>query len=118
MQDEGSVAAYGEQRQVDHPINSRRQFLTATSTLAGGSWLALNWPQIVAAAEHADHASHAEAAVAPTSFTTLTATEATEVEAIANQIVPGGDTPGAREARVIYFMDRALGSFWASELPA
>jgi gluconate 2-dehydrogenase gamma chain len=103
---------------VDHPISSRRQFLTATGTLAGGSWLAMNWPQVVAAAEHADHASHSEPVAAPTSFTTLTAAEATEVEAIANLIVPGGATPGARDAKVIYFMDRALGTFWASELPA
>jgi hypothetical protein len=103
---------------VDHPISSRRQFLTATSTLAGSSWLALNWPQIVAAAEHAEHSGNGDAAAAPASFTTLTATEATEIEAISNQIVPGGESPGARDARVIYFIDRALGSFWAGELPA
>lgn len=77
----------------------------------------MNWPQIVAAAEHADHAAR-DSSVAPTSFTTLTAAEATEVDAIANQIVPGGATPGARDARVVYFIDRALGSFFASELPA
>jgi gluconate 2-dehydrogenase gamma chain len=103
--------------QVDHPISSRRQFLTSTGILAGSSWLAMNWPQIVAAAEHADHAAHGETSAAPTSFTTLTPAESTEVEAIANLIVPGGATPGARDARVIYFIDLALGSFWASELP-
>lgn len=86
--------------------------------LASSSWLALNWPQIAAAAEHASHAGNATSVAEPTSFTTLTATEATEVEAIANQIVPGGATPGARDARVIHFIDRALGTFWASELPA
>jgi gluconate 2-dehydrogenase gamma chain len=86
--------------------------------LASSSWLALNWPQIAAAAEHASHAGNATSVAEPTSFTTLTATEATEVEAIANQIVPGGATPGARDARVIHFIDRALGSFWAGELPA
>jgi hypothetical protein len=105
-------------RQVDHPISSRRQFLTSTGIIAGSTWLTMNWPQIVAAAEHADHAAHDTAVAAPTSFTTLTITEATEVEAIANQIVPGGTTPGARDAKVIYFIDRALGSFWSSELPA
>lgn len=97
--------------------NSRRQFLAAGTTLASTSWLALNWPQIVAAAEHADHSAH-DAGAAPTSFTALTAAEGREVEAIANQIVPGGKTPGARDARVVYFIDRALGSFFASELPA
>ncbi len=98
------------------PTNSRRQFLAAGTTLASTSWIALNWPQIVAAAEHADHAAHD--AAAPNSFTTLTTAEAAELDAIANQIVPGGDTPGARDARVVYFMDRALGSFFAAELPA
>lgn len=103
---------------MDHPISSRRQFLTSTGILAGSSWLAINWPQIVAAADHADHAGHEAVSTAPASFTTLTTTEATEVEAIANQIVPRTDTPGARDAKVIYFIDRALGTFWASELPA
>lgn len=102
---------------MDHPISSRRQFLTSTGMVAGSSWLAMNWPQILAAAEHADHATHEGAVDAPISFTTLTPVEVTEVEAMANLIVPGGATPGAREARVIYFIDRALGSFWASELP-
>jgi gluconate 2-dehydrogenase gamma chain len=103
---------------VESPISSRRQFLTVTGTLAGSSWLAMNWPQIVAAAEHADHVGRNDAVAAPMSFTTLTPVEAVEVEAIANLIVPGGATPGARDARVIYFIDRALGTFWASELPA
>lgn len=110
--------------QVDDTINSRRQFLKSTGIVVGSGWLAMNWPQIVAAAEQADsanhmeHMGHDESVAAPTSFTTLTATEATEVEAIANQIVPQTATPGARDAKVIYFIDRALGSFWASELPA
>lgn len=96
--------------------NTRRQFLTATAALANAGWVAANWPAIAAAAEHAHHMQ--EDTAAPASFETLTAAEAAEVEAIANQIVPGGDTPGAREARVVYFIDRALGSFFAAELPA
>jgi hypothetical protein len=35
-----------------------------------------------------------------------------------NQIVPGGAKPGARDARVVYFIDNALGSFFAAQLPA
>lgn len=98
---------------------SRRRFLATGSSLASSSFLALNWPQIVAAAEHAMHASHAEdAGAAPVAFGTLSTEEAVEVEAIASQIVPSGHTPGAREARVVYFIDRALGSFFAAELPA
>src|SRR5688500_16375826 len=102
---------------MDQPIPSRRQFIAATASLASAGWIALNWPQIAVAAEQADHAGHG-AAAAPTALTTLTAAEAAEIDAIANQIVPGGTTPGARDARVVYFVDNALGSFFAAQLPA
>lgn len=99
---------------MEQPIPSRRQFLSAVGNLASAGWIALNWPQIALAAEHADH----DTAAPPTSLTALTAAEAAEVDAIANQIVPSGATPGARDARVIYFIDNALGSFFAGQLPA
>jgi gluconate 2-dehydrogenase gamma chain len=41
----------------------------------------------------------------------LSAAEAADVEAVASQIIPSDDSPGAREAGVITFIDRALGSF-------
>jgi len=48
-------------------------------------------------------------------FETLGAAEAREIEAITSGIVPSGDDgPGAREAGVVDFIDRALGSFFAS----
>ena len=77
----------------------------------------MNWPQIAAAAEHEGHAGH-DMTAAHTTFTTLSTAEAAEVDAIANQIVPGGATPGARDARVVYFIDNALGSFFAAQLPS
>src|SRR5215213_8710984 len=105
---------------MDQPSPSRRQFLAAVGNLASAGWVAMNWPQIALAAEQADHGAHdAHAAVAPpAALTTLSAAEAAEVEAIANQIVPGGAMPGAREARVVHFIDNALGSFFAAQLPA
>ena len=105
---------------MDQPIPSRRQFIAATASLASAGWIALNWPQIAVAAEQADHAGHGAhgTTAAPTALTTLSAADAAEVDAIANQIVPGGTTPGARDARVVYFIDNALGSFFAGQLPA
>ena len=106
------------------PDSSRRGFLAASANLASMAWLSMNWTQVAAAAEQAGHAAHGmhhaamDKTPAPTTFTTLSATEAADVEAIANQIVPGGSTPGARQARVVYFIDRALGSFFADQLPA
>lgn len=93
---------------------SRRQFLTAIGNLASTGWIAMNWPGIAAAAEHAGHDSNAP----PSVIKTLSASEAANVDAIADRIVPGGTAPGARDARVIYFIDNALGSFFAAQLPA
>lgn len=56
-------------------------------------------PGIVAAARRA----RAEA-----SFEFFTPAEARTVEAIAAQIIPADDLPGAREAGVVYFIDRAM----------
>jgi gluconate 2-dehydrogenase gamma chain len=52
-------------------------------------------------------------AVPPAQLEILTADQATEIEAAASRIIPTDDTPGAREAGVIYFIDRALGTFAA-----
>jgi gluconate 2-dehydrogenase gamma chain len=41
----------------------------------------------------------------------LSASEAADVEAVAAQIIPTDDSPGAREAGVVYFIDRALATF-------
>lgn len=103
---------------MDQPVPSRRQFLGAVANLASAGWLALNWPEIAQAAEHAGHHMAMAEEGGPTTLTTLTPAEAKEVDAIANQIVPGGATPGARDATVIYFIDNALGSFFAGQLPA
>lgn len=102
---------------MTQPIPSRRQFMTAVGNLASAGWIAMNWPQIALAADHSGHAGHAEGG-SPRTLKTLSAAEAAEVDAIANQIVPGGATPGARDAKVIHFIDNALGSFFAAQLPA
>ncbi len=95
-------------------VPSRRQFLTAIGNLASAGWIAMNWPQIAAAAEHSGH----DAEAPPNAIKTLSESEAATVDAIANLIVPGGTTPGARDACVIYFIDNALGSFFAAQLPS
>ena len=99
---------------------SRRKFLTAVGNLASAGWIAMNWPQIAAAAEHAGHAGHMkmDASAPPTKLSALTSAEAAEVDAIANQIIPGGASPGARDASVIFFIDNALGSFFGGQMAA
>jgi gluconate 2-dehydrogenase gamma chain len=63
---------------------------------------------ILAAQEHAHQAARS---AQPPPLAVLHPAEATEIEAIAAQIIPSDETPGAREAGVIYFIDRALATF-------
>jgi len=93
---------------MDNQDASRRMFLIKSLTGVSAAWLALRMPEIVAAQEHAHHAAQS---AAPTKFEFLTPEQATEIEAVAAQIIPTDDSPGAREARVIYFIDRALTTF-------
>jgi gluconate 2-dehydrogenase gamma chain len=87
--------------------SSRRQFLVGSVSGLSSAWLELHWPTILAAADHARHAAES----GRSAFEFFTSEQATEVEAVAAQIIPSNDTPGARDAAVIHFIDRALTSF-------
>jgi gluconate 2-dehydrogenase gamma chain len=89
---------------------SRRSFLLAASSGLGGAWLTLNWAEIAHAAHDAHQASQTADAVATSFFTGI---EAADVDAFAAQIIPSDTTPGAREAGVVYFIDRALATFFS-----
>lgn len=89
---------------------SRRLFLTASGQALGAGWLALNWPKISAAAMHAQHSS----AVPEPRILILDPAQARDFDAIASQIIPTDDTPGAHEAGAVYFMDAALGGFFSA----
>jgi hypothetical protein len=43
--------------------------------------------------------------------------QAAEVGAMTSQIIPADDTPGARDAQVVYFIDRALTTFDRAKQP-
>ncbi len=75
--------------------------------LASSLGLLAVWPQVLAAQEHA----HRAAASGKAELAYLDRAAADEIEAIAAQIIPTDDTPGAREAGVIYFIDHALNTF-------
>ena len=89
---------------------SRRSFLNSIGGVLGGSWLTVHWPEIARAAGHAHDAVRAASSPA---LRLLTAEEAAIVGAIAAQIIPTDETPGAREAGVVFFIDEALGTFFA-----
>ena len=98
----------------DNDLNRRAFLLTA---LGGGvgAWASLHWPAILAAAQHA---AQMRDAVPPARLEVLSAEQAAEIEAAACRIIPSDGSPGAREAGVIYFIDRALATFAADQREA
>ena len=82
--------------------DNRRSFLLKTFGASTAAWLTANWPAEVAAAEKAQ---------AMGAFTFFNREQAATVDAMAAQIYPTTDTPGAKEAQVIYFIDLALVTF-------
>ena len=90
---------------------SRRLFLQQGAAAAGTNWARLVLPSLAALSQAAAAAKDDQAP-----FTTLAEPEAREIEAIAARILPDTDTPGAREAGVIYFFDQTLATFNAPML--
>jgi Gluconate 2-dehydrogenase subunit 3 len=98
----------------DEEDSSRRSFLLSSGGLFTSLWVASQWPAIAAAAHHAEQMpSDAGAA----HFEFFSATDGADVEAVCAQIVPSGATPGAREARAVYFIDRSLATYFAAMGP-
>ena len=92
---------------------SRRKFFTATGTVVGAAWLATRAEDLDASLAHAAHARTVVQQGGTPPLEVFTPEQAADVEAIAAQIIPTDDLPGAREARVVNFIDHALAS-WAS----
>jgi gluconate 2-dehydrogenase gamma chain len=93
---------------------SRRRFLAGSGSMAavlGNPLLRAGIPGMVALS-----ASACTARDKAGKFEVLTAPEARELEAIAARILPTTDTPGAREAGVIWFMDKSFGSIMEGQL--
>ena len=91
---------------------SRRAFLAAAGA-AGAAWLAVDPETLEATLVHARRMA---AAPPPWRFDALTPAQAADLEAVAMRILPSDDgSPGAREAGVIHFIDKALSSFAAPQ---
>jgi gluconate 2-dehydrogenase gamma chain len=84
------------------PEISRREFLAAAGVTAAASWFTFDRRALIEAATQAQTASR---------FEVLSAADAADIEAAAAQIIPSDGTPGAREARVVYFIDKGLSTF-------
>jgi len=89
---------------------SRRSLVQAIAGIVATAVTPLSWADVAHAMDAAGAVGQAGTG-AKLSF--LTAAEAADIEAVTAQIVPTDGSPGAREAGVVYFIDRALASFYS-----
>ena len=93
---------------MDSATFSRRALLQAVAATMATAAMPFGWTELAQAA-HDVHAAAQAGGDSKISF--LTSAEAADVEAVAAQIIPTDDSPGAREAGVVYFIDKALATF-------
>jgi gluconate 2-dehydrogenase gamma chain len=94
---------------------SRRSFLVESAMGLNAAWVAANYPGILAAQQFVHTATQKGQLPHLALFTEA---QAVEIEAMTAQIIPADDTPGAREAHCVYFIDRALTTFAKNSQPA
>lgn len=87
---------------------TRREILSRSLAGASVAWISAHWPSMLSAAAHARRAAQSSS---PPKFEFLTPDQAVEVDAVCARIIPTTDSPGAREAGVVFFIDRALVTF-------
>jgi gluconate 2-dehydrogenase gamma chain len=92
-------------------LMSRRRFVQSAGAATGASLLRISAASLAALAQAACNARDTGAA-----YVTLGAEEAADFAAIAARLIPTTDTPGAAEAGVIHFYDRAWGDELARSL--
>jgi hypothetical protein len=87
---------------------SRRGFLSQSLTGISAAWVSTHWPAMLSAATHARQTVKS---ASPAKFEFFSPEQAAEIEAISSRIIPTTDTPGAHDAGVVFFIDRALVTF-------
>jgi len=93
---------------------SRRSFLVGSASGLSSVWLATNWAGILEASAYAQQAAESGQSAR---FVYFTGEQAADIDAVASQIIPTDDTPGAHEAHCVYFIDRALTTFLRESQP-
>lgn len=97
---------------MDHAGISRRSLLHAVGATLATAVLPVGWADIAQAMDAAEKRRPGDGA--PSFFTPA---ETADVEAVTAQIVPTDDSPGAREAGAVHFIDRALATFFSQLAP-
>jgi gluconate 2-dehydrogenase gamma chain len=93
---------------------TRRHFIEGLGGVAGSLWISSHWSAILQAQEHV-HSAISQGTAPDLQF--FTAGQLPQVEALTAQIIPADDTPGAKEAGAVYFIDRALATFDKERAP-
>ncbi len=89
-------------------LHTRRAFLRAAAA-AGAAWAAVDLLHVEEALAWAAHQASDEGG---RSFAVLTGEQAAALDALASRILPAVDgRPGAHDAGVVYFVDKALATF-------
>jgi len=88
---------------VEINLLTRRSFLRLLQNSASKSAMVLTLPTIISACQEAKQNQ-----LTASAFQTLSSTEGVELDAIAERILPATDSPGARDAGVVYFFDNVL----------
>jgi gluconate 2-dehydrogenase gamma chain len=96
---------------MDNVTLSRRSLLHAIAATMATAAMPLGWAEIAQAAHEVHVAARAGGGAGGAKLSLLSAAEAADIEAVASQIIPTDDSPGAREAGVVVFIDRALATF-------
>lgn len=89
---------------------TRRGFLAASGATLAAAWLGADAKDVHASLAHAAKAASGP----PPPWQVLTPEQAADIEAITAQVIPTDDLPGAREARVVNFIDHSLAT-WAAD---
>lgn len=87
---------------------SRRAFLAGVGGSFAAVWLGAEARDLLAAGAHAARVGRL---TPPPPFQFFNAAQGADIEAMSAQIIPTDETPGAREAHVVYFMDQALATY-------
>jgi gluconate 2-dehydrogenase gamma chain len=92
---------------------TRREFVSTSAGMLGGSWLWLNLPVIASLSSCAR-----DAAERGDPFNTFTNAEGAAMRAFAARVIPSAEgSPGAEEAGAVWFADRALAELFPDMLP-
>ena len=92
---------------------SRRSFLIDSALGLSSTWVMSNWSGILEAKAFADQADAGQ----PPDFAFFTNEEGADIDAMASQVIPTDETPGAHEARCVNFIDYGLTTFLQESQP-